>query len=104
MLTSELLCHRRDLVPLVSSRLSGEWPGWAAAGFVLPSHRGKGIGASLLRALAAHAKSVGFQVVYCGTSTAQVSSRAPAGSYWRQSVTYAGNPIGIDGRLLRSAV
>lgn len=149
MLTTELLCHRRDLVPLVSSWLLGEWPQWygkggpgdlerdvrdfgaspsalpigivifsdgtpvgfgalkvesipshthlspwAAAGFVLPSHRCKGIGAVLLQALVAHAETVGFRVVYCGTSTAASLLKR---SSWQllESVTHDGKPLGV---------
>jgi GNAT superfamily N-acetyltransferase len=43
---------------------------WAAAGLVLPSHRGMGIGASMLEALVRHAHLLGFGRVYCGTATA----------------------------------
>jgi GNAT superfamily N-acetyltransferase len=149
MLATELLCNRRDLMPLVSSWLLGEWPQWygaggpgdlqrdiqelsaspgelpigivvfadgipvgfgalkaesipshahlspwAAAGFVLPSFRGKGIGATLLQALVAQARTVGFQVVYCGTSTA-ASLLTRSGWQWLESVTHAGKPLCI---------
>lgn len=149
ILTTELLCHRRELVPLVSSWLVGEWPQWygaggpgdlqrdvrafsasssvlpigivvfsegapvgfgalkaesipshphlspwAAAGFVLPPHRGQGVGAHLLQALVAHAKTIGFPVVYCGTSTA-ASPLARYGWQLLESVTHAGRPLGI---------
>jgi GNAT superfamily N-acetyltransferase len=43
---------------------------WAAAGYVLPGHRGRGIGAALLKALVTKASDLGFEHVYCGTSTA----------------------------------
>ena len=43
---------------------------WAAAGLVLPSHRGRGIGAELLGVLVQHAGTLGYQRVYCGTATA----------------------------------
>ncbi len=43
---------------------------WAATGFVLPHHRGQGIGAFLLQAIALHAKVMGYAHVYSGTSTA----------------------------------
>lgn len=149
MLTTELLCHRRDLVPLVSSWLLKEWPQWygaggpgdlqrdvqefsasssvlpigivvfaedtpvgfgalkaesipshthlspwAAAGVVLPSHRGRGIGATLLQALVAQAKAVGFQAVYCGTSTA-ANLLTRSGWQLLESVTHAGQPLSI---------
>jgi GNAT superfamily N-acetyltransferase len=149
MLTTDLLCNRHDLVPLVSSWLLAEWPQWygaggpgdlqrdvgefsasrnvlpigmvvfsegtpvgfgalkaesipshihlspwASAGFVLPAHRGKGIGATLLQALVAQAKAVGFQAVYCGTSTA-ASLLTRSGWQLLESVTHAGRPLGI---------
>lgn len=43
---------------------------WAAAGLVLPSHRGRGIGAQLLRVLVQQAGTLGYPRVYCGTATA----------------------------------
>ena len=43
---------------------------WAAAGFVVPSRRGRGIGASLLQALVHHARALGYSRVHCGTGTA----------------------------------
>lgn len=43
---------------------------WAAAGFVLPSLRRKGIGAVLLSALATHAFRLGYSSVYCATAKA----------------------------------
>lgn len=43
---------------------------WAAAGLVLPSHRGRGIGAQLLGALVRQAAALGYSRVYCGTATA----------------------------------
>lgn len=44
---------------------------WAAAGYVLPARRGRGIGALLLNGLLAQAQELGYERVYCGTSTAQ---------------------------------
>ena len=43
---------------------------WAAAGLVLPSHRGRGIGAQLLGVLVQQARALGYPRVYCGTATA----------------------------------
>lgn len=43
---------------------------WAAAGYVLPELRGQGIGATLLAALVAEAEALGYNTVYCATSTA----------------------------------
>ena len=44
---------------------------WAGAGFVLPQHRGKGVGSILLAALVTKARELGHECVYCGTSTAE---------------------------------
>lgn len=43
---------------------------WAAAGLVLPQFRGRGIGASLLRAIEELARGFGYSTIYCGTATA----------------------------------
>jgi len=42
---------------------------WAAAGFVVPRLRGRGIGALLLSALEAEAKALGYDCIHCGTAT-----------------------------------
>ena len=44
---------------------------WAAAGFVLPQHRGKGAGLFLLQELVCKAQQLGYEHIYCGTSTAE---------------------------------
>lgn len=44
---------------------------WAAAGYVRPELRGRGIGAALLAELVATAQSLGHGAVYCGTSSAR---------------------------------
>lgn len=44
---------------------------WAAAGYVVPTCRGRGVGAALLAGLAAKGRSMGYEAIYCGTSTAQ---------------------------------
>ncbi|MFO1288632.1 MAG: GNAT family N-acetyltransferase [Rubrivivax sp.] len=44
---------------------------WAAAGYVVPSWRRKGIGALLLTALLGEASRLGFECVYCATATSQ---------------------------------
>ena len=44
---------------------------WAAAGYVVPACRGRGLGASMLDALVSKAKTLGFEQVYCATSTAE---------------------------------
>jgi GNAT superfamily N-acetyltransferase len=42
---------------------------WAAAGFVRPDARGRGVGATLLRALEDVARGLGFARIYSGTAT-----------------------------------
>ena len=44
---------------------------WAAAGYVLPACRGRGLGAVLLQGLLAKAHDLGYMRVYCGTSTVE---------------------------------
>lgn len=43
---------------------------WAAAGFVVPGFRRRGIGAKLVSALEDVARALGYSTIYCGTSTA----------------------------------
>lgn len=70
------------------------WAPWAAAGYVEPSRRGQGVGAALLRALAEHAKAMGYTGVYCGTSTAASLLRRAG---WREieQIVHAGKPLVI---------
>jgi len=67
---------------------------WASAGFVVPEHRGQGIGAGLLAAMLGHARSLGFPHVYCGTSTAE-SLLLRSG--WRalEVAQHAGKPLTV---------
>jgi GNAT superfamily N-acetyltransferase len=44
---------------------------WAAAGYVVPELRGQGIGSALLASLVAKGRAMGYETIYCGTSTAQ---------------------------------
>ena len=67
---------------------------WAASGYVLPVHRGQGVGAFLLRSLVAHAKSLGYPHVYCGTSTA-TSLLVRAGWHTVEQLQHAGKPLTI---------
>jgi GNAT superfamily N-acetyltransferase len=67
---------------------------WAAAGFVLPSHRGQGVGAFLLQAMVSHAQQLGHARVYCGTSTA-ASLLQRAGWQCLAQIVHAGQPMGI---------
>jgi len=43
---------------------------WAVAGYVIPSRRREGIGASLLSALLAEAERLGLDKIYCATASA----------------------------------
>ena len=79
-LKQESIRSRPDLAP------------WAASGFVRPDHRGRGIGAFLLQALAAHAGRLGYRHVYCGTSTA-VSLLTRAGWDVVEELQHAGQPL-----------
>ena len=67
---------------------------WAASGYVVPVHRGQGIGAFLLRSLSAHAMNLGYAQVYCGTSTA-TSLLVRAGWHSVEQVQHAGKPLTI---------
>lgn len=67
---------------------------WAAAGFVLPERRGKGIGALLLQAMVAHARTLGYEHVYCATSTS-VSLLHRAGWHVVEEIMHAGEPMVI---------
>ncbi len=67
---------------------------WAAAGYVLPTHRGRGLGGVLLRAVAAHSRTLGFGHIYCGTSTAQ-TLLARAGWEVLEVIEHAGQPLTI---------
>ncbi len=44
---------------------------WAAAGYVAPAWRRQGVGALLLKALLSEASRLGYQTVYCATSTSE---------------------------------
>lgn len=81
-LKAESIPARRDLSP------------WAAAGYVVPGLRGRGIGARLLQALLAQARELGFDHVHCGTrSAATLLERAG----WRRidTVAHDGAPLAI---------
>ncbi len=67
---------------------------WAAAGFVVPDRRGQGVGALLLQSMVAHAKTLGYQHVYCGTSTS-VSLLHRAGWHMVEEIVHAGEPMVI---------
>jgi len=67
---------------------------WAAAGFVVPAYRGRGIGTILLQALVAKSRELGFACVYCGTSTSE-SLLVRAG--WRpiEAIVHDNKPLTI---------
>ena len=67
---------------------------WASAGYVVPEHRGQGIGAGLLAAMLKHAQELGYPHVYCGTSTAESLLRR---SGWSaiEVTQHAGNPLTV---------
>lgn len=67
---------------------------WAAAGFVVPERRGRGIGALLLQALVAHAHELGFAHAHCGTRSAE-TLLARAGWHRIESVLHDGAPLAI---------
>jgi len=67
---------------------------WAAAGLVLPSHRGRGIGAELLGVLVQQASALGYPRVYCGTATA-VSLLHRGGWSELETVQHEGEAIAI---------
>lgn len=74
---------------------------WASAGYVIPSLRRMGIGKLLLKALHAEAGRLGFQKIYCSTSSA-VSLLQREG--WRQidSVIHDGATQVIFERLVEA--
>ncbi|MGH8594360.1 MAG: GNAT family N-acetyltransferase [Gammaproteobacteria bacterium] len=63
------LCGIAALKPESISTHKHLYP-WAAAGFVVPRFRRRGIGASLASALEDAARDLGYSTIYCGTSTA----------------------------------
>lgn len=72
---------------------------WAAAGFVHPSVRGRGIGALLLGALEEQARALGYRRVYCGTSTAG-SLLHRCGWQLSESIMHEGQLLGVFSKPL----
>ena len=72
---------------------------WAAAGFVRPDLRGRGIGGQLVRALERQAKAMGFGQIYCGTSAAE-SLLQRSGWHLLERVTHEGEILGIYAKAL----
>ena len=81
-LKAESLASHRHLTP------------WAAAGYVLPELRGRGVGAALLAALVREAGRLGFPCVYCGTSTS-ASLLLRAGWQAVEVIEHDGRPLTI---------
>ena len=67
---------------------------WAAAGYVLPSRRGRGVGAVLLQGLVGKAQALGYEYVYCGTSTAE-SLLTRTGWLPLETITLEGKPLTV---------
>ncbi|MDE2049031.1 MAG: GNAT family N-acetyltransferase [Betaproteobacteria bacterium] len=67
---------------------------WAAAGYVLPSHRGRGLGAFLLQGLVVKARSLGFARIYCGTSSANTLLER-SGWHLMETTEHEGKSLGI---------
>jgi GNAT superfamily N-acetyltransferase len=72
---------------------------WAAAGLVLPTFRGRGIGASLLQALEEVARGFGYATMYCGTATA-IGLLERNGWQFRERVRYDGEDVSIYQKAL----
>jgi GNAT superfamily N-acetyltransferase len=72
---------------------------WAAAGLVRPDLRGQGIGALLLEALAERAREMGYERIYCGTSTS-AGLLQRGGWVLEETVEHDGVPLGIYAREL----
>jgi GNAT superfamily N-acetyltransferase len=72
---------------------------WAAAAMVHPGHRGRGIGAELIRAVEDEAKRHGYKHIYCGTSTATHLLERRG---WRliERVPYDGENVSIYAKAL----
>ena len=81
-LKAESIASHRHLTP------------WAAAGFVTPPMRGRGIGARLLAAVEGVARSRGAVAVHCATATA---ARLLERSGWSmiEQVVHDGEPLGV---------
>lgn len=72
---------------------------WAAAGWVHPSMRGQGIGRKLLGALEEQARNLGFDRIYCGTSSAQ-SLLQRCGWQLVECLMHEGRDLGVFSKAL----
>jgi len=74
---------------------AGSLPGpWVGAGYVVPEFRRRGIGSLLLRALIQEVRRIGFEHIYCGTSTS-VSLLAREGWEVLEVVQHAGARVTV---------
>ncbi|UFN57222.1 GNAT family N-acetyltransferase [Microbulbifer celer] len=72
---------------------------WVAGGMVAPQYRGYGIGAQMALALEEVARSLGFKVIYSGTSTAN-SLLLREGWQFIELVLYNGEEVSIYEKVL----
>jgi GNAT superfamily N-acetyltransferase len=72
---------------------------WAGAGFVHPSFRRRGVGARLLAGIEDIARELGYQSIYCATST---SASLLERNAWRlmEHITHDGARIAIYEKVL----
>jgi GNAT superfamily N-acetyltransferase len=72
---------------------------WAAAGFVLPPFRGRGIGSSLVHGLIEVARGFGYSNMYCATATA-MGLLERQGWQLMERVRYDGEAVSIYHKVL----
>ena len=72
---------------------------WVGAAYVVPSLRGHGIGALLLRALELEAISLGHRRLYCATATSR-TLLARGGWHLLEQVSHEGAQVGIHEKAL----
>jgi GNAT superfamily N-acetyltransferase len=72
---------------------------WIGAGYVVPAHRRQGIGHTLLLALEAQARSLGYARLYCASATSDSLMRRAG---WRllDVATHESNEVGIYEKAL----
>lgn len=72
---------------------------WASAGLVHPSMRGQGIGAMLLASLEEQARFLGFERMYCGSSTS-ASLLLRCGWQLQEEILHEGERLGVFAKAL----
>jgi len=92
------LCGIAALKPDSISTHTHLYP-WAAAGFVVPRFRRRGIGAKLVSALEDVARALGYSTIYCGTSTA-ISLLKRHEWQFMERVRYHGEDVSIYQKAL----